>query len=180
MPVCARGVRRPGAQATTCRHRADQREFQPSRGIGRQARCAREHHGGTRTMKTVFLITLFAAATPCIAATDADLSQKSSAQVRAIATGLRRDVAAGRVNLQKAEKQINALDAYSREQWQRAENERKNAAKWRRRVLAGFAAGALGGAVATALALRSQGTARPAEVTVRKVRVRRTTAGRKK
>ncbi len=106
--------------------------------------------------------------------------RKVRAQVRAIATGLRKDVAAGRVNLQKAEKQINALDAYSREQWQRAENERKNAAKWRGRVLAGFAAGVLGGAVATALALRSRGTARPAEVPVRKVRVRRTTAGRKK
>lgn len=131
-------------------------------------------------MKIVFLITLLAATTPCIAATDADLSQKSSGQVRAIATGLRREVAAGRANLQKAEAQISALDAYSREQWQRAENEKRNAAKWRGRVLAGFAAGALGGAVATGLTLRSRGGARPVEVPVRKVRVRRKAAGRKK
>jgi hypothetical protein len=131
-------------------------------------------------MKRAFLIALLAAAAPCVAATDADLSQKSSAQVRAIATGLRKEVAAGRANLQKAETQISALDAYSREQWQRAENERRNAAKWRGRVLAGFAAGALGGAVATALTLRSRGGTQPVELPVRKVRVRRKVAGGKK
>jgi hypothetical protein len=131
-------------------------------------------------MKAVFLITLLATAAPCFSATDADLSRKSSAQVREIATGLRREVTAGRANLQKAEMQIGALDAYSREQWQRAENERKNAAKWRGRGLAGFAAGALGGAVAATLALRSRGAAGSVEVPVRKVRVRRKTAGRKK
>ena len=131
-------------------------------------------------MTKIFLITLLLAAAPCIAASDADLSQKSSVQVRAIATGLRREVAAGRANLQKAETQIRALDTYSREQWQRAENEKRNAAKWRGRVLAGFAAGALGGAVAMALTLRSRGGAQPVEVPVRKVRVRRKAAGRKK
>ena len=131
-------------------------------------------------MKRAFLILLLAAATPCIAATDGDLSRKSSTQVRAIATELRREVAAGRANLKKAETQIGALDAYSREQWQRAEKEKRNAAKWRGRVLAGFAAGALGGAIAAALALRSRGEARPADVPVRKVRVRRKAAGGRK
>lgn len=119
-------------------------------------------------MKTAFI--LIATACTAFAAVDKDLQTKPSAQVREIASALRHEVADGRENLRKANVQISDLDAYGRKQWQRAEDEKADKKRWKSRAFAFTAFGALGGAIASAIFIKSSSRPAPAEPPVRRVR----------
>lgn len=129
-------------------------------------------------MRRFFAILMIAGAPGLLcAAQDADLRQKSSVQLRAIASALRKEVEAGNANLARAGKQISDLGDWGKTQWQRAEDERARAIRAQKRVLGAFLLGGGLGGIGVGLLLR-RGIAPSAEAKIVKVRVSKPRAGK--
>lgn len=92
-------------------------------------------------------------------APDKDLQQKTSTQLRGIASTLRLEVASGKAALEQVRKDAENMEAWGISQWEGRESERKRADKAEARnwnfFFGGLAAGVLIGAVVVALIRRA-------------------------